>query len=248
MRQMHGLLVVVVCLLVTVQVHALTAEQIVREAIKSQGGRKKLESIHDLHVHVVYQTLGKNRLKGQLYEFYQPPNRLVTVLRSYAKPDVIKVYDGRKGRFMRRGHPRIFKMDERDLSQMRESLSRAQLLILTNLFVKGARFELLSRKNYPVIGTVYKIRWKGPDGQVIRLAIDGRQYLLLGATFGESESLKVNFGRHRVYDGVRLPSKISVYQNGKKTVKIEIIKVTFNRKVGAEVFTNPRKAAALVKH
>jgi len=245
---MPGLWVLLVCLSLAGEVQAITAEQIVKEAIKSQGGQKKLESIRDLFVHLSYQTLGKERLKGEMYEFYRPPNRLATVLRSYAKPDVIKVYDGKKGRFMRGTHPRIFVMDKRDLRQMRESLSRAKLLILTNLLVKGARFELLSQKNYPMIGIVYKVRWKGPNGQVIQLSIDGRQYLLHGAIFGVGQGLKVNFGKHRVYDGVRLPTKITVYQNGKKTAKISVEKVTFNRKVDPGVFTNPRKAAALVKN
>ncbi len=240
-------LAVVACVFLCGVASAKTAEQIVREAIKSQGGHEKLAGIKNLAVHVTYKTLGKNKLEGELYELYQPPDRLVAVLRSDVKPDVIKVYDGTRGRFMRRGHEKVFVMDKRDLLQMKESLSRARLLILTNLFVEGARFALMSKTVIPGGLVIYKVRWSGPAGQVIRLSIDGSQYLLHGATFGGSGSLKVKFGKHRVYNGIRLPSRISVYEGGKKTIRISVGQVTFNRKLAQDVFTDPVSAAKLVE-
>lgn len=221
---------------------ALTAEEIVRKAVERQGGFERLGKVKDLYVHLDYKTKGKEQIEGDLHQFYQSPDRLATVLRSHLKPDMIKVYDGKAGRFMRRGQPRIWDMDKTDLEKMKETLSRAQLLLLSNLFVEGARFELLKQILIP--GSVlYRVRWKGPDGRTIELQING-DFLLVSAAF--SGELQVRFGEFKVYDGVRIPSQLTVREKGEDTALLRISKVDFKRACKAEVFQDPRKALELV--
>ncbi len=230
-----------------------TAEAVLHQAIANQGGAERLRALGDVRLELKYKATGTTEgdsIEGELTELYRGPDKLVTVLRSKVKPDLYKVYDGKVGRFMRRNvtdpdAEKAYDMDAKDLAQMREALSRARLLILTNLFVEGAKLELLGRS----MGRV-KIRWTCPGEPVMTLELD--RFQLTRAYFGVDKASSATFGEIREFDGVMLPTEIKVVEPGDKgeqrfEIKVQRVEFARDRKFDDRVFADPKRVAEFLE-
>lgn len=229
------------------------AEAVLHQAIANQGGAERLRAVGDVRLELKYKATGTTEgdsIEGELTELYRGPDKLVTVLRSKVKPDLYKVYDGKVGRFMRRNvtdpdAEKAYDMDAKDLAQMREALSRARLLILTNLFVEGAKLELLGRS----MGRV-KLRWTCPGEPVMTLELD--RFQLTRAYFGVDKASSATFGEIREFDGVMLPTEIKVVEPGDKgeqrfEIKVQRVEFARDRKFDDRVFADPKRVAEFLE-
>ena len=221
---------------------------LIERGIESMGGAKRIDAV----------KAGQSEMKGTLYQgtnsadftqqtWFERPDKYKGVTQvqvGQQKVDITLVFNGDNGWIKSGGGPaRPF--GDKAMSEVKEERYQDQILQLTPLLGRDYQLAPLSEikvNGRPALGLrvtsnghravdLYVDKATGLPVETLRRALDyanGKEYT----------QAKV-FSDYKATDGLKTPSRVVVYQDGKKYMVEEVVKVKYLPEIEASVFAKP---------
>jgi hypothetical protein len=224
---------------------------LIRKGIEAAGGQKVLESL----------KAAQSKSKGTIHyppptgdvavvaeEFLQLPDKVRSNIQATVggrQEAVVVVYDGQKGWIKKAG--KTEDLDAKGLAEMKATLYESRVGGLLEL-LKDKEFQLSAAGEAKVDGRpAVGILVKHPGQRDIRLYFDKANGLLvktatqaLDALSGKEVSQEKVFADYKAVSGRQVPHKVSITQNGRPYMEVEITEVRIVERLDPTLFAQPK--------
>lgn len=214
---------------------------LMKAAATAMGGIDALNAIESVRLKGDVVLKGPTgEMKGDSVAELLYPDRIRSVV-NVPMGQLVQVFDGEHGWVQMGGQTQ--ELPEAMITEMRRSIVTSGGIGLVRTAANGEA-EALAVGSEEIEGRPADVvLWK-MDGQEVRVLLDAETHLISGIAFQATTpegpgTIEVIFDDYRATDGVRVPWKVTGFQNGDQYLSIQATAFTVNPKLDRSAFTKP---------
>jgi hypothetical protein len=214
---------------------------LVKAAAEAMGGLDRLSAVKDVTVKGNVMLTGPmGEMKGSSVAQVRYPNMIKSTI-TLPMGELVQAYDGRTAWVQMGGQ--VQEMPAAMHAEMERSIQTSGSIGLMRMAIDGTA-EVEALEPAEVDGRrADVVRWT-LAGRELRIFLDAETHLVSKLAFhAVSPQGEVNtdviVGDYREASGVKIPWKVTGYQNGQKYLELDATEVTLNAGLDASLFTKP---------